>query len=549
MKGRPAGVLALALLVATPFLVPGVGAATGAPLVDMGYSPSILFPVSQGTPVYTAGEQLWVMSLYPGTATVRVSQASALPVNGSVIVRTVQSGVPVRIATINSTTPQGLWLLQAPNGTASPVPFLVSDAENRPAGLSLGAYRLAKGSLVMNFTTDGSAELYDETACVLGSGGSPAAEIALPSAVGSGSVNITRDGGSLQVEPEGRVGANSSLSVELYRAFTFLSPNSTSIYLSREVRVATTGAVPFTGNPVALDLSSDLPLTRGTYQVRAFFQTASGLFLSSADVLIPGAGPWIWLGGCGSATVRSDSFGLVEPLGADPGAWPRSVWLTYGTFGEEGVANLTLGIRVSEVRFLGARWGATLSNYTIEVRSSSGVQETGVSNGTLFAILDGPSAQVSYAAGLGGRPWFEGTAGPLSPFTSTTVNLNVSKVKVTYEVGGSPRRGGTVGVSDASGPIASARTGSDGVATFYLPSGRYNITASGGGSSAAGSVRALAGEEEDVTLGAQGGAGLESAVLVGLAAAAAVGVGVNLWLWVRERRRATQPVPPKPSQK
>ena len=546
MRSSLLGILMIIILGATPAFAPQAGAASPGPLLYMGYGPAALFPVSQGTPVYTAGDQLWLMSNYGSTLTVTVGELAG-QANGSVLlVREVAPGVPTQVMMFNGSTPQGLWELRSANQTFPPTAFMVSDAENAPATLSLSAYTLSKGALLMNFTTSSTTHMYDENVCVLGGGDPSAARIAIPAKVGSGYVNLARDGDSLEASLNGTLAASSSLAVELHRAFSFLSPNSSSIFLSREVRVATTASVLFTGGTTPLSLVHDLPLAPGTYQVRAFFEGSAGLFLSTTSVLVTGAS-WIWLGSCRSFPAYSNTFGYTDRLGP-PSSWPRSVWLTYGALGEEGVANLTLGIRVSEVTFVGAPWGAKLSNYTFLVRSSSGVEQTGVGNGSIFAVLGANSGQISYTAGLGGRPWFNGTTGPLFPFATTTVSLNVSRVQVTYLVGGSPYHGGRVQVADSSGNIGSATTDSQGTATFYLPTGSYGVTAAGGNSSASGSVNAVVGQTEVLVLGGGTGAGLESSLLIALLAAGGVGAVANVVLWVRTRRDRGHPAA-KPSQK
>ena len=546
MKGRLPAILAIILIGGAPALAPQAGAASGGPLLYMGYGPSSLFAVSQGTPVYTAGDQLWLMSNYGSTVTVEVVEPVGQANSSAPLVREAVPGVPTRVMTFNASTPQGLWQVRSTGQTFPPAAFMVSDAEKTPARLSLSAYRLSKGSLLMNFTASSTTHMYGEDVCVLGGGDPSAARVSIPAKVGTGYVSLARDGDSLEARLNGSLAANSSLLVELHRAFSFLSPNSTSIFLSREATVAATPSVLFTGAPVPLSLAHDLPLAPGTYQVRAFFEGPAGLFLSTTSVLVTG-GSWIWLGACRSFPAYSSTFGYPDPL-SGPSSWPRSVWLTYGTLGEEGVANLTLGVEVSEASFVGAPWGVKLSNYTFSVRSSSGVEQTGGGNGSIFAVLNASSGRISYGAGLGGRPWFNGTTGPLLPFATTTVSLNVSRVEVTYLVGGSPYHGGRVQVSDPSGTLASATTDAQGRATFYLPTGSYGVTAVGGNESASGSVDAVAGQPVGRGRGGGTGSGRESAILVALRAAGGDGAAANVGLWARGRRAGGHPAA-KPSQK
>ena len=519
---------------ALPLLAAGTGAAGGTPLLDIGYGPSTLFAASGGTPVYVTGDQLWVRSEYNSTVQVGVAPLQVFGGNSTGFVRSLEPGVPVRFLTFNTTSPQGPWEVSVPSMSSSQILFLVGSPP--PVSLSLSSYGLKAGAVEMSFNASFPAPLFEASACVLGESNDSAARVPLPSGIGTGFVNVTRSGTELLVEPDGSFTTNSSLSVELWRSFSFLSPNSTGILLSRQVRVATSEAALLTGRgPLSLALEPELPLSPGTYLVRAFFQGPEGLLLETANVLIAG-GSWVWLGGCRTFPVYSDQFALTVPLGGDPGSWPRTVWLTYTASGEEGAAELSLGLKLAAVDFVGAPWGVRLSNYDIEVTGASGVQETEVSNGTVFAILNSTSARIAYRAGLGGSYPYNGSVGPLTPFASVQADLNVSRVDVTYDVGGSGYEGAALTVSDAAGTLASGKTGANGEATFYLPGGRYNVTAVGGNSSATASVAAQPGRSEEVVIGASGSGGVDLLVTAGLAGAAVVGAAVNVGLWLRSRR-------------
>lgn len=509
--------------------------------LDLGYGPSTLFPAQGGTPVFTAGDQVWAMSHFNTTVQVLLYPAASLGgPNSSSYSRSLEPEVPARLVTINSTDLQGLWTLQAVNSTLPPASFVVSDAASEPANLTLSAYGLARGHLEMNFTTSPDMNMYGASACIVGGANSSLAQVPVPPGIGAGYVNISRNYDSLQVVPS-KGGGNYSLSVELYRSISFLLPGSASTLVSRLTQVAATeSGLVSGGQPAALSLRHDAQLWPGSYQLRAIFEGAEGVFLSTTTVIITAAGGWVWLGACSNYPVYSDDFSVSAQLGSDPGNWPRVAWLTYEVSGVQGLAYLPLKVNLSAVGFVGTPWGVRLSGYNITVSSTSGVEAYDISNGTIFAELDEPVGQIGYQAGLGSHNFFSGTVGQLTPFVFSQVSLNVSKLLVQYLVGGSGFEGGKVGVSDSTGFLENTTTGSSGVATFYLPSGSYNITAEGGNSSASGTVTLTAGQSRQLVLGAATGVGLQTTILLGLGFAAAIGATANVVVWVKRREETRQ---------
>ncbi|MDE1853650.1 MAG: carboxypeptidase regulatory-like domain-containing protein [Thaumarchaeota archaeon] len=518
-------------------LLPQTASAAGSPTLDMGYGPSTLFPVSGGTPVYSAGDQLWVRSHY-GSA-VQVA-ATPLRPNATSYKRTAEPDVPMKMLSFNDSD-QGLWTLQTANQSAPSLVFLVSFAGATPANLTLVADRLKGESLSMNFTTSNSVSLYDANACLLGGSDSSRVVVPVPKEIGVGNVVLSRQGDIIGVTGAGLGNENFTLSVEIYRSYSFLSPNSTTTLLSRNARVATTSTVLVSGREFVppLTIQSDAPLKTGEDQLRVYFQGAGGLALSTTQVLFPDQNTWVWLGDCQTKPVYSNDFNVVSQLGTDPAAWPREAWLTYTSYGEQGFASVPLGIDIASVTFVGAPWGVKLSIYSIGASAASGVLESGSANGTLFMILDSQNANFTYTAGLGNQTLFTGRVGGVRPFTSTILSINVSKLEVTYDVGGVPYQGGAVGVADAAGTVSSASTDSAGNAVFYLPEGDYNVTASGGNSSASQSVSLAPGQALQVTLGKTQSVWWGTPLIYSLAAAAGLGVVANvaLVLWRRTRPR------------
>ena len=506
-----------------------------APL-DLGYGPSTLFPASQGTPVFSAGDQLWVRSHYNTTL---VIVASYILSNSTYFLGPIEPEIPTRLLLINATYPQGTWSLRAINSSLPPVLFLVSDAASAPANLTLAGAHLSGGVLEMNFTTSSNLQLQDAQACTIGFQNSSTAVVPVPALAGGGAVTLSMDGNAIDANASGPGTGNFTLQVDLYYSYAFLAANSSSILLTRSTRAATTGAVLITksNHSASLLLQADGRLKKGRYELRLFFEGPQGLSLATTEVLVTGQNSWVWLGACTNTQIYSNNFSIAVPLGADPSSWPRTLWLTYTTFGEQGFANLSLGVKLAALTFLGSPWQVPLSSYDIGTDASTGTQEIDVQNGTMFMILSSPQASANYTVQLGGQTFFRGAEGSIEPFTSTIIPFNVSELAVTYFVGGLPYEGATVSVSNSAGELISAKTDKNGQEFFYLPAGGYYVKAVGGNSTASQSIALPFGQKLALSLGLQPSEGTSSTTFVWALGAIAVGGAMaNAIVFLRGRR-------------
>jgi len=538
---RVASFLLLVLMVDAVAGAPGPAAGAQVavpPSFDLGYGPSTLFPISQGTPVFSAGDQLWARSHYNSTLVLMVSPY--FPSNTTYFLGPVEPETPTRLLLVNDTDPQGMWSIQVVNSSQPPVLFLVSNAASAPSDLTMTEARLNGGALDMNFTTSPSPQLQDAQACTLGSQDPSAAVVPVPPIVGGGTVALVMDGNRIEATASGPGAGNFTLQVDLYYPYAFLAPNSTSIILFRSARAATTGPVLITrSNPSAsMVLQTDGRLKSGRYELRVFFGGPQGISLAPTEVLVPGANSWVWLGTCQITQVYSNDFTIAAPLGADPSTWPRTLWLTYNAFGQQGFANLSLGVNLAALTFMGVPWQVPLSSYDIRAVASTGTRQIDVQNGTMYLILSSPEASANYTVGLGGQTFFTGAVGPIEPFTSAVIPLNVSQLAVTHFVGGLAHEGSTVSVSNSAGELISAETNKNGQVMFYLPAGAYNVTAAGGNSTESQSVTLPLGQKFALDLGLQTSTGTSDMALGwALGAIAAAGVVVNVILFLGGRKR------------
>ncbi len=515
--------------------------------IDMGYSPSYLAPISEGAPVYTAGDQLWVRSHY--NSTVIASIGPGYLSNSTNFSQTLNPEQPTLVHTFGTSDRPGFWTLWVEYGTVAPVSFFVSPDPAKLVNLTMTGHSFRSGALLMNLTAPKDSPFYDAEACSLGAQDTGVVVVGVPATMGGGTLSIQRNGTTLSLAGRGLGNDSILVSAELYHQYSFVSPNQ-GTYLqlfSRTIRVGASDVATITqGSPAStVDLRYDGPLRVGRYQLRVFFQDASGSSETSTTVLLSGQnGPsfstrslgWTWLGDCRAARVATSNFQLAAPLGAGPTTWPRTVYLTYRLFGVEGFASTRLGVNISEVRFAGMPWNVTLPGYSIRATGSGGVEEMSVENDTVFLVV-GPNAFVNYSVSLANQTFFRGSAGPLLPFQRVIVPLNVSRLRVTFFDRGMPVDGGDVRVSNPGGLLVTLGTDKQGRATFYLPTGRYNVTATDVNGSSTDEVSLVGGQGSSITLGGTTGQSGAPFELYALSSTAVAGVALNLLVFTRNRAR------------
>jgi hypothetical protein len=526
--------LALLLLQGVvPLLGTQASAAGGPAGLELGYGPGTLFPTGTGTPVYSSGDELWVLSQLNGTALLK----PLFPENASVAVP-VEQGVPTRAYVFGPSDPLGPWTLQLEGTPYPPVVFLLSTDSQAQPGLSMSSWDLGAEGLAMNFSMSADIPFYDASACILGGGDHGTATVPVPSSYGGGAVNVTMVGDSLNVLGSSLGNSSFAFSAQLYYTYSFLAPNSSSTFISRAVMVQASDAMELSKSQPGgtVGLHSEAAPRQGEYQLRVFYQGASGLSVQATDVVVTG-GFWVWLGGCQGTPVSTQDFSLVFQLGTDPGSWPREVLLDYRVSGVEAYALAHVGLNMSAATFTGEPWGVPLAGYTPSLTRSEGIAKAVSAGGTEFVVLAGSSGSFDYALSLGSQTLLEGSSVQLTPFAVSVVPLNVSRLQVTYSVGGVAYQGGTVNVGDQRGPLASQTTDSRGSSVFYLPGGGYDVNASGGGRTAQGTVALVDGQSAALSLGGPGPQSGPGTLELLLAAAAVAGLVLDAVLIAIRRRR------------
>ncbi len=473
--------LLLVLLAASSSFQPApVGAQTQAfsqyPL-SMGFGPGVLTPVSQGIPVYTQGDQIWLASDSQDELT------ATLTIPGGAAVASVNLAPmdPVLLYALPSSGPEGSLILTiAPSSQplVGEETTLFVAGQNGLAPATLDNYSLSGGGqLAMNLTLSTTTQ-YDIQACAVGSAPPEAASLSIPSSVGTGRLLVAKNGSTLDISTQGSILHPFEFWVELHQNYSYAT-NGPSTVISRDVAVAEITTVQMTANQTSANatLVDNAQIRDGRFTVRAFFDTPTGIAVEQTPILIPGNDTWISLQGCSStAGVKTTTFSLSASLADPVSSWPTMVYTMYTSYGVEMVTETRLGLQPAAVRVLASSWEVPLNDSLITFTPGSGVADSSSGGATFYMISSHYPVQVGVSVG--------GQTQAISveqPFSSTVVQVNSSKLSVATYLNGKPASGASINVMTGSGTIAHAVSGA-GFSVFYLPQGNYTVRVSLGNS-------------------------------------------------------------------
>jgi hypothetical protein len=505
--------------------------ASSAPL-GMGYSPGTVSPISNGVPIFTPGDQLWVASYSSEFLNVEVvSPSGAVVATGLLEPQSTQL-----LYNFSSSDQGGQWELR--QGLSGSV-ILFTFVSNEGTSPDLTGYGLVgDGQLAMNFTLPASGA-FDIGACLVGSEVPSIANASIPTGLGTGQLQLERRSGQVFVGLNGTVGTPFTFWIELYTDYSYVALGNSTV-VSSDLRVASTtplGVSPtFTNSTV--DLENQIGSRTGRYEMRAYFESALGLSVDQIPLLVPDNATWVALAGCVDQVANlAPDFSVSASLALPPPSWPREIYTMYELQGVETVSVLSLGIEPARVDVVASPWGKPLTDSALAVKPEPGPDvETEISSSSTIYLLTGEypiGLTLVLAPGVGDLFTVS------NPFSINKLNVSSGEVVVRTEVDGSSVSGVSVTMA-LNGTQVAALSTDTGLATFYLPYGNYSVSADYKNSTAQAFVRAQNGSISSVTLdfGSTPPTGTQLLVY-SLAATGLIGVTLSALVWVRAYRRGT----------
>ncbi len=495
--------------------------------IGLGFSASTIAPVSQGVPVFTTGDGLWVSNYSPSAELLALNSPSgkvvataSVPTNSSVYLYTFSAG-----------DPSGIWVLKEPLVSGFvPVQF----ALELPASLqvTLSSYGLGtSGQLNMNFSL-GSSIAYDISTCLVGAAPPITVTVPIPGGLGTGSMVIQRNGSVITVGSSGEVTAPFSFWVELHHDYAY-GLNGNGPLVSRDQLVAQSGAVPFSpgqANVTTSPLSFDLNTRLGRYELRAFFESSNGLATYETPVLNTGTASWIWLSGCtASSSLVGSHFSLSASLQQTTSLWPRAVYVMYKEEGVEGFTLAPVHVAPSVIDVVASPWGKVLNDSQFSVSAGNGTQSV-LRNGVVYLLADRYPVQASASIlhGVGKSVVIQ------EPYTVTQLPINSSKLIVQTTIAASAATGAAISI-DLNNQTIAAAVSKSASTDFYLPPGTYDVTVKYQNSTLASATTGVGGAQ--ITLSFSFAQSVSTPTFWVYAFTAAVGVAASLYVWISYYRR------------
>ena len=497
--------------------------------LSMGFGPGDLSAVGQGVPVYTAGDQLWLVS------SIHMQLTLTNPAGAAVAGVVLSPMDPVLLYTFSSSDPAGSWSLVVGGSSelleVNAVPLVVTQDDLAPAHLT--GYALSgSGQLQLNLALPATTQ-YDIQACAVGSALPETVSVPLPASVGTGQLLLSKNGSQLGVSTDGRISGPFNFWVELHQNYSY-SLGGPSTVVSRDVEVAATGTIPVSSGETSANATFvDYAQVRdGRFTLRAFFDTPAGISVQQSQVLAPDNSTWISLSGCSaSALVGSETFSLSASLAANASRWPTAVYTMYTSEGVEMVSETALGLMPAVLGVVASPWGTALTDSQLTFTPGPGVEDAASGSGTLYLVASRYPVEVAIL-GLGSQSQ---TVLIGRPFSETQVQVNSSKLSVSTYLNGGTASGASITVlsSGDNATVAHAVSGAR-ASVFYLPDGNYTVEAVLGNATQESMLLSQTGRATVLTFDFVTQSGQGS--LYALLATAAVGAAASALLWIKVYR-------------
>jgi len=540
VRGKRTTPAALLLILLTmPFVGPGPTQAQVAPQqldisqVMVGLSPSTLAPVSQGVPVYTVGDELWVSSNLGSSLRASLSSPNSSPAS-----TTLDPGVVALMHTFQETDLGGNWSLQLSSPNASRPILLQFVKQNQGLVPVLASHGFSnKGELLLNYTMN-AGTAYDIQACVLGAEMPYSVQIPIPSAIGTGQLLLRRAGVNATVTVQGQLSSPSTFWFELHHLYSYTLPNSSGL-VARDVKVATSATLLLSqgGNPTHdASVTADAPIRRGRFSLRAFFRGSSGYSVYETRILIADGASWVWLQGCRSTMdVASPAFSFDLPLGTSTTDWPQAVYTMYRSSGVEGLSLEPVSVAPAVINVVAVPWRERMADARIVLARSPNIEELKIVDGTIYLTANHFPLSLNISLAIGNAVFETQTLRVMQPFSIQELEVRTGRLELLTRLNGSPAQGAVDEVFDQKNGSLTMTADAGGSTSFLLPAGSYRLRTTLGNETR--EVRFTIQDGQELPLSIEFGNAQSQTLSYALAIAGVIGVGMSIWVWAKVLRR------------
>ena len=497
MESRKAALLCFVLLLCAIFPLVRPGVAVSPPLIGLGYDPATVQPVSNGIPVYTVGDQMWIQSYYLNTTAVVTLQDPRGEIPGGLI--TLGPGQVFDVRNFGPGDLPGQWTLSIATSFGNfNIPITLGVANTSLVPRYMGS-SLSDNLLNQAFVLPQTSAT-DIQACTAGQSLGNTVIYGLQGGR-NGSIDISLDGNYTRVSVS-QVSYPLAVWLELYSQYSYVLGGGGMV--SQNLLVSATQeftiSPPSTG--VVLQWVDQMPLHYGRFDLRVYARTTSGLFLYEAPLLRTVSGNWFALADCTSMiNVSTQSFTLSASLDSSNSTWPRQLYTMYNLDGVESYSVTPVAANETAIHLTDYPFHRPLTGVTMNASAPGGMNGRWEAyNSTLYLLAPSFPSTVSIRLSFGGVVSEVVNATIPAPYWPETIPIKVGTLQASALYQGKAEANATFSLSaPGSGPVM-VKPNSLGALTVELPPGDYTVTASYQGSSTSQPVSVALGQTSSATL-------------------------------------------------
>jgi len=530
----------IALAAIAPSVVEGARVdGASPPRIGLGFGPADIAPLSQGTPIFTNGDSIWVQDEYNFSVFVSLySPDGTIPVP----IRSAPSDQPTLLYTFGPSDEDGNWSLTVTGltGTTSTVPIRLVGHEQQSAPILTDVAFQPGGQLAVGFSLPPQDE-YDVQACTTASGRLYDALFQVPPSLGIGKLAVQVTDSNATISAPTHVADPFSFWLELYHPYSF-SVGTGGEVVSQDLDAANVNPVSFTTNSSVsgsvLPVMDRLPFREGRYTLRGYFRSGSGLSVQETSVLRTASGGWVWLGACVSLqTVQSQRFEMHSNLTTFAESWLTGLLTMSRVGGVEVYSFETLSLGLSAAAVVGAPWNIALPYVQVKAVGPTilGSAET---DSTLYVLSSHYPVNATLQVSVGTANYSNQSLYLARAYSLSSVEVSVGLLVVQATEDGQAKSGLKVTIRTQKNTTVTSTTNGTGAVTFALPAGEYSASVSIGSVSDSASANVVAGEQVLVSLDMNAQAG--QSLIIGLVLLALAGIVANVWVWLRVKRGRIQ---------
>lgn len=511
--------------------------------LELGYGPNSLIPISSGIPVFSYNDQMWIMSNYGVTLQVELGYENNYSTFVNVAAETIYSGSISPIYTFQEIVERN-WTLYVTFGQnvslSIPITYVNPSSIPAPSGNSYAYF--SSGQLALNFSYS-QLNSYNAQTCITGQNIPSSASVVFPSNFGRGEVKLTPYNNSDTVQLAASLGLSKPVIFwfELYHTYSYAQVNSTGL-ISTQIETSKSSPILISnGLTTNITVQNDVSLRQGRYVLRAFFDDNGNISVSETSILMLGAGfPWVWLGGCYPVSQNSPtSFSSQTSISEAPSSRPQNLYLMYDNQGVEFYKAFVIDVSIAKVAFTSLPFNAPFPNIDVSVMNNQEITSSELVNGTMYLMCSQFPVNVGFNFTFAGQT-FATSQATIGNGTVTSINIPLSEITVKITNNGEAVSSAEAVLERGNSTLLTAPSNQQGVATFYVPAGNYNVSATYSGVSLSNNVITSVFQISNVSIPFFVSQVNQSPpdYLTPLVIILVIGILGNLWVWTWRVRRS-----------